>query len=137
MGQDKSNENKKEIEENELLCNKCYEYPLFELLVNENNIKVRKYCFCGESTSIINNIKIYITYNKYSKLIIYYINPQTITNFPLENCNYYKENIKYCLECNKLFILQDNHVHIILFLKKNITNYEYIIINLIWQNLKI
>ena len=46
MGQDESNKNKNKnkIKENELLCNKCCEYPLFELLANENNInKIGKY----------------------------------------------------------------------------------------------
>ena len=38
-----------------LACKQCHTYYLLELLTTEPNILLRKYCFCGESTTQINN----------------------------------------------------------------------------------
>jgi len=38
-----------------LACKECHTHYLLELLTNEKDILLRKYCFCGESTSQINN----------------------------------------------------------------------------------
>ena len=38
-----------------LACKICHTHYLLELLTSEKNILLRKYCFCGESTSEINN----------------------------------------------------------------------------------
>ena len=38
-----------------LACKKCHTHYLFEILTSEKDILLRKYCFCGESTSQINN----------------------------------------------------------------------------------
>ena len=71
---------------------------------------IRKYCLRRNPTSNINNtIKKYI-YNYYQNKF-YYINPQRITNILPNNYSYFEANIKYCLECNKFFISQDNHEH--------------------------
>jgi len=38
-----------------LACKKCHTHYLLELITTEPNILLRKYCFCGESTTQINN----------------------------------------------------------------------------------
>ena len=38
-----------------LACKQCHTHYLLELLTTEPNILLRKYCFCGESTTQINN----------------------------------------------------------------------------------
>lgn len=52
-----------------ITCEKCHCHFLLEIITLENNIFIRKYCFCGESTSPINNTKIDILYDieKYKK----------------------------------------------------------------------
>ena len=46
-----------------IACDKCHCHFLLEIMTMENNIFIRKYCFCGESTSPINNTGIDILYD--------------------------------------------------------------------------
>jgi hypothetical protein len=46
-----------------IACEKCHCHFLLEIITLENNIFIRKYCFCGESTSPINNTHIDILYD--------------------------------------------------------------------------
>ena len=43
-----------ENEDFDFFCNQCYSHYLFEILTRKN-INIRKYCFCGESTFLIDN----------------------------------------------------------------------------------
>ena len=50
-----------EIKNFDLFCNQCYSHYLFEIFTKKN-IHIRKYCFCGESTFIIDErIKFLLT----------------------------------------------------------------------------
>ena len=76
-----------------LACDKCHCHFLLEIITMENNILIRKYCFCGESTSPINNLNIEILYEieKYKKLRC--------------SCNMraLKAVYKYCNDCQQFF----------------------------------
>ena len=96
--------------EGDLSCKKCHSHYLFELISNENNILLRKYCFCGESTIAVDHdlkLKIMEGFNFYKDYKCDCI-PLLMGN------NNERKNIsKYCYTCEK-FLCNDclqNHVH--------------------------
>ena len=76
-----------------IACDKCHCHFLLEIITMEDNIFIRKYCFCGESTSPINNQKIQILYDieEYKKLRCF-CSTQSL-----------KIVYKYCNDCQRFF----------------------------------
>jgi len=93
-----------------LTCKKCHTYYLLELLTNEKDILLRKYCFCGESTSQINsNMKMDLMqdFNFYKNYKCKCIPEMG------DNIDEKKTISKYCNECNE-YLCKDcikNHNH--------------------------
>ena len=76
----------------DLCCDKCGSHYLFEIFCKEN-IFLRKYCFCGESISEINN---HIQFLLIKKAHFVKSN-QSSSSFGLSN---YDNCTKYCPKCN-------------------------------------
>lgn len=93
---------KRESENYIIACDKCHCHFLLEIITMESNILIRKYCFCGESTSPINISKIEFLYDIgiHKKLRC--------------SCSVaLKQVYKYCNDC-QLFFCEDctiNHNH--------------------------
>ena len=89
-----------------IACDKCHCHFLLEFITLENNIFIRKYCFCGESTSPMNNSKIEILYDieEYKKI-------RCSCSFSIKKIS------KYCNDCQRFFceecIIKHNHHKII------------------------
>ena len=114
-----------------LACKQCHTYYLLELLTTEKDIFLRKYCFCGESTTQINNnmklelIQELYIFNDYKCKCI----------LKTENNITQKKTIsKFCNDCNK-YLCKDcikEHVHI------NLIDPNLLLINCIYhQNQKL
>ena len=94
-----------------LACKQCHTHYLLELFTTETDILLRKYCFCGESTTQINN-------NMRLELIqeLSFFNDckcRCILNTRNNNIEQNKIISKYCNDCNE-YLCKDcikNHNH--------------------------
>ena len=110
MGLNQSN-NKIEYD---FICNKCYNHYIIELVASQEDIFIRKYCYCIESTIPL----LQILQTNFFGLIL---KSDFFINHSCDNELWTKGGIKmgtiYCYECNKFFcdfcIKKHNHSNII------------------------
>ena len=113
-----------EIIDHDLFCNQCYSHYLFEIF-SKKNINIRKYCFCGESTFLINERIKYLLTNINIYCSAYKIMPNNNTNGYDGISNAHQKNTKYCPKCN-LFLNDESaisHEHKNLVNSKEYINY--------------
>ena len=89
-----------------LSCNKCYNHYIIEIITNKNNFLIRRFCYCGETTTDVNytHKQLHLLKFKYYRLC---------------SC-YSKSKTKYCYDCKKficdncLKLHKNNHNKIML-----------------------
>ena len=105
----------------DLCCYQCYAFYLFEIIETTNDILIRKYCYCGISTSSLSKDIIYSILNfDFYKTTKCHMNQETYSNDLNDDNNI----INYCIQCKQFLcdICSTKHSHKTFIHAKDITS---------------